>query len=329
MPFVCLRVGCVPKMNGIADTIFCIAIAVPLSFAFSARAETISLNHSIENHNAIIRATRRNRVSAVSVGVEAEYSGAYLSKLQSGRRWPASRRVYEEPEFYDFTSKITLLPSNEISVTHINDVFMDNHLQETTEIIHRGSLFDTDMHSAMKMRYDSALDETVFETSSAFYGSFADFAYTTRNGQPIAVSVSESFASTVGQVQMLYTPTVQYDMEANDQSFSNIINAEMRFSLFDFALGAKEFYKKRSGSSHTRKLNISYGSTSFGVVSREMEQDLWRNGNTFFVKNKLDFGDGSSDLSVKTSYSLASNSDERKVYVELIWDVSDTLFGRP
>jgi len=316
-------------MKGITEKICCVVVAVLVFLTVGVRAETISLNHSIENNNAVVRATRKNRVSAVSVGVEAEYTDEYLVKLKSGRKWPGFRRLYEQPESYDLTSKIMLHPSREIRVTHTNDLFMDNHLRETTKVVHQSNLFETDVNSAIIMSYDSLLDTTIFETSSTLYGSFADLGYTTKNGEPTAVFVSESFAPALGHVQMQYIPTVKYDLEDNGHYFSNIINAETRLSFVDVELGAKELFTKKGGSFHTRKFNISYGYTSFGIVSREMEQELWRNGHTFFWKDRLDLGNGSPDFSVKTSYTLATTSDEKKIYVELIWGLKDGLFQWP
>ncbi|SHO49896.1 hypothetical protein [Desulfopila aestuarii] len=313
-------------MKGIAGNLVWKVVVALISLSVGARAETISLNHSIKNKNAIVRATTKTRVSVVSVGVDAKYTEEYLSRLKSGRKWPVSRSSHEQPISYDFKSKITLHPSDEIMVTHTNDVLMDNHFRETTEISHQSNMFETDMDSAIRMSYDSILAETIFETHSTINLSFTDFGYTTKNWEPTTVFLSESFTSNFGQVYLQYIPTLKYDIEDNNHYFSNIIDVETQFGIFDVELWSKELFKKKSGSFYSRKLNVSYGYTSFGVVSREMGQELWRNGHTVFLKNRLDFGSGSPDVSVKTSYGLATNSDEKKIYIELVWGLKDGLF---
>jgi hypothetical protein len=286
----------------------------------NAKADILSLKHLVMSEKAIVTAQKEYRKISFGFGMGASYSAAYLAALKSGRKRPSLITVNEQPSSYDFTSNFTLTPSRDLLVTHSNELFKDNHFRDTTTISYENQFIGNDVNSTIQLSYDSNLDAAIFETRSVMISPIADLGYTIKNGKPAAVFISNDFESNFGNIDLNYIPGAKYDIQNSDYYFLNDFEALIRLKPVDFELGLHEVLKRQSGSFYSRSIIISSGNSAFGVTSRNLETDTWRNGSTFYLKNGIKLNDGPPDFSIRTSYSLSNDSEEKKFYVEFIWE---------
>jgi len=301
-----------------------VAVLIPIT----TNAGNVLFKHSIKNKTAVVKAVKKDNKTSFSLGLEALYTDEYISALQTGRKWPLYSADARNPVAYDITSRFTISPSRYFLVTHSSDFLNTGLFRDVTKIAYDSHFFGQDVASTIWLRYDSGTDDPSVATRTVLLGDLADIGYTAEDGRPATIFAGNSFESSLGQINMEYRPAVEFDILDQDHVFSNSLNVSTQFNSFDFAVAVKEFFKQQSGSFYSRRVNISYGEANFGIASRDMDNDTWKNGYTLYWQNWFPH-DQSSDFAIKTSYKLPDNSHEKRLYIELIWGLKNRIFNFP